>query len=161
MYSFNTISESLTCKFARYTLWSINKQRTYGKDTWNFETPSHALDHIITLTIYPAPAFLGIIHESVMIHIAKCYSTSLYLHVIVPAAALLCDTVQTQLFSSTRDVNFILLCAWWCSSCYSQLVKQHLTRQTGFEGKFEHDSVCNNWTVSYIPKMKKYHRRWR
>ena len=59
-------------------------------------------------TIYPAPAFLGIIHESVMIHIAKCSGTSLYLHVNVmfpaPAAALLCDTVQTQLFSSTRDV---------------------------------------------------------
>ena len=78
------------------------------------ERPFHALDHIITLAIYPAPAFLGLIHESVMIHIAKCSGTSLYLHLIVmcpvPAAALLCDTVQTQLFSSTRDVNFIRVC---------------------------------------------------
>ena len=86
------------------------------KDTLKFERPFHALDHIITLTIFPAPAFLGKIHESVMIHIAKCSGTSLYLHVNVmcrvPAAALLCDTVQTQLFSSTRDVNLIRLCNW-------------------------------------------------
>ena len=52
-------SDSVRCKFAWCTLWCINKQRAHGKDTWKFETPFYALDHIIIIIILtrPKPAY--------------------------------------------------------------------------------------------------------